>query len=407
MELKNAVVVQAAGTALCAVLSFALLMLLGRVLGSDGFGLYVWLLGLATLALIVVEGGWPTLLYRDTARPDATPARTEALAAHALGWILVSAMALGVAGAGLAWIGWPAHAGFAPADLAAAMLCMGCVATMNLVSGRLRGAGRFAREAMWQVAGRVLSAGCIVLAVVYAAPSFAGIFAAWAAGLAIVLVLYGRRWLAAPRWRGWHGASRLAVPFVMFEGLLALLLRSDVAVLGALGVPRASLSHYAACTRWTEAALLVFAPAANVILRGVLHARDEAAGRRLAMRFTWFAFACGCGCAALGAAFGDRLMPAVFGPEFAPAGALLPWVAAMLPFALANLVRFQWALAAGRERGLVARLALGVALLLVALCAGNAVDGIRGAAVGVMLAQAALLASSLAAARVCVPRRMA
>ena len=63
VKLGGAVLVQGAGAVFCAGVSFALTLWLARVLGTAGFGAYVALLSVATLALMLQEGGWPAWLY--------------------------------------------------------------------------------------------------------------------------------------------------------------------------------------------------------------------------------------------------------------------------------------------------------------------------------------------------------
>lgn len=390
MELRNAVVLQGMGTGFCAVVSFALLAYLSRAFGVQEFGLYVSVLSASTLALVLIEGGWPTLLYRETAhsRDDAQMRR---LLGHATAYIVAVSGALAAIPFLASRLGLAQHLRMDPADLAAAFLCMGCVALMNAVSGRLRGMGHFGREAIWQSGGRLLSAGMIVLAVAVWGPASATVFHAWAAGLALMVLGVGWRWLAPPQLAGWRSASALASPFLVYEGLMAVLLRSDVAWLGALGASPTALSNYAACTRLTEAAILMFAPVSNVLLRSLVRTPSGVARRDLAIRGAWFAFACGCVACILALAIGEQIMPAIFGNDFDTAGRLLPWVVAMLPFSLANLVLLQAVLANGAERSLLGRLGVGVVALLLGLALGLRMDGERGAAIGSMLAQATLL----------------
>jgi PST family polysaccharide transporter len=88
-------------------------------------------------------------------------------------------------------------------------------------------------------------------------------------------------------------------------------------------------------------------------------------------------------------------MPWLFGAAYAPAGALLPWIAAMLPFSLSNLVLFQCLLAQGRERSLAALQGAAAIVLLIALVGGAWTDGARGAAIAVLAVQAVLFLACL------------
>ena len=372
---------QAIGAGLSALTSFALLLFLAREMGAAGFGDYAAVLSLASILLIAIEGGWPTLIYRESVQVRSSASPATRLAEMALGHMLLL-------GSGLALLA----AALAMPVLAAALLCMALVATMNLVSSRLRGEGRFARESAWQVSGRVISAALIVAGVLWLGPDAATVFLSWAGGLALAIALCGRAWLPRPRWPGANAGYAIALPFVVIEGLNAAMFKGDVAMLKALGLPAAELSQYAACTRLTEAALLLFAPVTNVLL----HSLRERVGDRAAFAATLkraLAAAASLGLLAwMGSwATSERLMAALFGPEFGPAGMLLPWVALSLPFSLSNLVCFQALIARDHERWLLLALILSATTLALGLSIGALASGARGAAQGVAVAQALLL----------------
>lgn len=378
--LTHAVVRQGAGSAFNALVSFGLMLFLAREMGAAVFGQYAVVLSVALLGLILIEGGWPTLLYRETA---TTSTLTES-STHA-GLAVTHVISISVGSALLAGALAPSNQVWS-----AALACMGSVALMNLVSGRLRGAGQFGIEALWQSSGRIASAILIVAAVLWFGPSPTVVFLAWATGLSLLLLTWGRGRLGRPA-RPAAAAYRLALPLMAFEGLLALLTKADMAVLGISPLSARALSDYAACTRINEAALLLFAPVVNVLLRGMRLARnDDEPFRHLLTQVLAAA-------ASLGAAMwlfawlaGTWLMRLLFGPEFASAGALLPWTLAALPATLGNLVLFQAALARDEERRLVWRMVVGAVLLLTGLLVGSYLKGMQGAAMGALLAQSIL-----------------
>lgn len=424
VKLGGAVLVQGAGAVFCAGVSFALTLWLARVLGTAGFGAYVALLSVATLALMLQEGGWPAWLYRERARADADAdavARLgDGVSRAIMGRFLVHVGAVSLVLCVGAW--W-----WSGGDAAMALLAMACVAVMNGVSAGLRGAAWFARDAAWQSAGRVVSAVAVAGVLAWGLGSGAGsgagsvslaaVFGAWAAGLGLVLLVggwwwqwqaqqghSGQRavvvWPVAPVWGGWRvyreDLARVG-PFAFMAAAGAWLLRGDVVVLAGWGpepVDAVGLSWYAACTRLLEAALLLFAPVANVLLRSF--SDDLAAGRAVALRgrvARWCLLVGGLGALAVALAWavGPGLMALLFGAPYAEAGALLPWVLAMLPFALANLVLGPWLAALGLERGLALGMLLAGGVLLLALLWAVPVWGLQGAAVAMALSHAALL----------------
>ena len=393
-SISAAVLTQLAGALFCAAVSFALIVWLGRQLGAERFGSYVALLNFASLLLIVQEGGWPTLLYREAAR-----GRTGLESGSAFAHVLLASALLIVAGLALAFM---EVTPFAPLAMTAATVCMGMVALMNVISARMRGAGAFAHEALWQSGGRVMSALAIVLAVLALGESvdvLMLVFLAWAAGLLMVLLSWGRAWLARPRFASLGQRYRQLWPFIMMSGLAVWLVKGDMVVLGGLFAERltdADLSAYAAATRLSEAGLLLFAPVGNVLLRSfsqltVQH--DPQARRQLAalLRNALLLAFVGGGIAVGGAwLLGDWLMPLLFGAGYATAGALLPWVLAMLPFAMANIVLTQLLTALHGERALAGCMLVAGAALYAGVAWGSAVDGARGAAIGVLAAHALL-----------------
>lgn len=401
MRLIRAVGVQALGAVFCAAVSFALLLLLGRALGTADFGRYVLLLNLASLGLVLIEAGWPTLLYRQGAQAGSGRGATAGLMRAALFHVLIAAAALALA-AGLLF-GADRH------GLALALLCMGAVAAMNLVSARMRGLGAFGLEAGWQSTGRLVSAGLIVVLLWVAKPVEPGwVFGAWALGLLLVLGTVGRGWLVWPRAIGLAANYRRVLPFLLIGGLTAWLLKGDVVLLGSWrGLAAAeTLSFYAAATRLNEAALLLFAPLGNVLLGrfSALAVHADRAGAPLQLRALAakaVAAALFAGGIAVGGAvcFGAGWMGLLFGRAFSAGGDLLPWVLAMLPFALGNLVLLPLLTALGRERILAVCLAVAGLALLLLLPWLAARMGARGAALAMALAHALVFVLGMMFAR--------
>jgi O-antigen/teichoic acid export membrane protein len=278
---------------------------------------------------------------------------------------------------------------------------------MNLVSARMRGVGLFTQEAVWQSTGRAISAVAILVFVALsAAPDIAGVFIAWGVGLAGVLAWGARPWLGWPRWPWSDGGPALARnyqqlwPFVVMAATGAWLVKGDMVLLGldwGPKLPAHEVSMYAACTRLTEAGLLVFAPFTNVLFRRLnqLHAaQDAAALSSYGWRSVALALGLGGLCVGCAVGLGDAVMALLFGSSFVAAGALLPWVACMLPLTMANLVVAQWLTALGCERVLSAWMLLAAGMLSVCLTWWADEWSVQGAAMAVAAAQGVLLCLS-------------
>ena len=397
--LIKSVGVQATGALFCAAVSFALTLWLGRLLGTAAFGHYVWALNLAGLVLVLQEGGWYPRLYRQwTLHPNA-PTQSLQLMARALAHVVwVTAALCAVLGL-WTWLSWP-HTLTNPkgqaTTLTMAMLCMGAVATMNIVSARLRGTGQFGLEALWQSAARTTSALAIVAALTLVAGSPFWVFAGWASGLAILLALTAPRWWVRPKWKGLQSDYPQLWPFVLMALASVWLLKGDMVLLGWLQVPAQDLSLYAACTRLTEAALLLFAPLGNVLLRSFGQLPNEAAQRALLHRLLWLVSAAGLLCCAISLWLGPWLMAVLFGTAFEQAGFLLPWVLAMLPLALGSGVMTPYLMSRGQERPLAWLMVLAGATLAIAAIGLVPHWGPQGMAIAVALAQAVVWLGAMA-----------
>ena len=380
----RAMFIQAAGISLSALVSFLLMIVLARELGTELFGRYVLILTVATIVLVVIEGGWPNEVYRRTVAADGNPSRAVATVRYAVAHLLLvgACASLLVALIGV-WL-FPVMI-----VLAVALVCMTAVAAMNLVSFAMRGTGRFGLEALFQTAGRLVSAALIVLVLIMVTDAWIGwYFIAWAVGLLLVLLLVLRRWLSWPDAIGWTRNVRRVMPLMLYAGAMVALFKVDVIVLGALQVPDAALSNYAATTRFVEAGLLFFAAVSNVLLRQfALHARDPQ--RLLRQLKRWLLFALLSGALIVGAAYwsGSELVLFVFGNAYDSAAEIVVWVALMFPFAFANLVLMQGWIAVEKDSMLAFCLCVAIALLCVLVVIGWATFQLAGVAVGVAVAQ--------------------
>lgn len=392
VSFSAAVVKQALGAGFNALVSLALVLWLARVMGVAGFGHYVAVLSGATVGLILLEGGWAAWVYRECA--SGRPQHEES--GHGLAHIVGAGAVVVV----VSWLVMPTSQ--AAQDWGAAWACMTAVAAMNLVSARMRGLGFFGWEALWQGAGRLVSALAIgvLVAVLPQPPDTAAVFTAWALGLCVVLVAGARYWLRRPRWRGLWRAYPRVLPFVVLALCWAWLLKGDMVLLsgwlwgGGAGLTPISLSYYAACTRLTEMGLLLFAPVGNVLLRAFVgepsEASDQAQATRLLWRLQGLVWSVGAGAVGMGVWLGDEWMASLFGAPYAPAGILLPWVLLVLPAACGNWVWVQWWTACNAEHMAAWCLLAAGGLLAAVTAAAAAAGGAVGAAIAVALTHSAL-----------------
>lgn len=380
----KAIVIQAGGISVCAAVSFLLMIVLARELGTELFGRYVLVLTVATIVLVVIEGGWSNEVYRRTAAAGAERQLSEAAVRYAVAHIALAGVGLSLLAASIGLWLFPFFT-----ELAVALVCMTGVAAMNLVSSAMRGSGRFALEALFQTAGRLVSAALIVLVLIALTDAWIGwYFIAWAIGLFLMLLPALRCWLSWPDVIGWTGNVRRVMPLMLYAGAMVALFKIDVIVLGAMQVPDTALSNYAATTRFIEAGMLLFAAVSNVLLRQFsLHVQEPQ--RLLRQVRYWFLFALLSGALIVGAAFwsGSALVLFAFGETYKSAAEIVVWVSLVFPFAFANLVLMQGWIALEMDSRLVACLCVAIALLCTLVVIGWSVFQLVGVAAGVAVTQ--------------------
>ena len=135
--------------------SFALSIVVARVLGPNLFGVYAIAQAGGTLAAIMMDGGFSKLLHRERSRASpGLDALGPTLPAYAFGHALSMAGILSL----LAVVLWPQQA----LTICAAIWCFAALTTYQIGLVVMRADGRMVREAGWQVGNRTFSAACVL-----------------------------------------------------------------------------------------------------------------------------------------------------------------------------------------------------------------------------------------------------
>jgi O-antigen/teichoic acid export membrane protein len=380
---------QTAAAGFNAAVSVALLLLLARWLGPDAFAIYSAVLSGAVLALVVIDGGWSTLLFRDgSGQGGVEHHRVGRAVGHVLatGALMLTALALA----------WTSLSPTLRESVAAALLCMCTIALGGLVTSQLRARGRFESDAYWQMALRLGSAGGIIAGGLIWALTPALVFLAWAVAIGVLLAAWGRRWLATPRLEGWRSSLGSIAPFAAYEAGFMVLTRGDVAVLGILDAGLGSLTDYAAGARLNEGWLLLFTPVAAVLLRSFrLELATPPRAQRLLRHALVAAVSLGAAASALVWWQGSQVLTLVFGEAYGRSGPLAAFTSLALPFMLGNVVAFSALMARKSEAQLVRVILSAAALLPVAMAAGLRLAGPEGAAIGLACVHASVLLACL------------
>lgn len=315
------------------LITLVVVVLLARVLGAYGYGIYAFVLALVSLAAVPVRMGVPPLVVRETARAQQLQNwdAVRGIWRWANGVVLILSLAI-ISGGGLVlWLGW------VETELVRETLIWGLVlvpflALVSVRSASLRGL-RHVLAGVWPE--QVLRPGllAVFLLAVLLAPG-AAITASDAMALTVVATLvsfvvgvwllrrYRPRELrdVAPRFatRAWLGA---AWPMALTQGFQQINRYADILLLGVLaavvdvGVYRVAAQGALLVSLGLSALNMVVAP---FITR--LHAGQEVEKlQKLARRTSQAALAFAIPATLLFVFFGEWMLVTFFGSEFAPA----------------------------------------------------------------------------------------
>jgi O-antigen/teichoic acid export membrane protein len=355
--IKKGVAPQLVGAVTNALVGALLMVFLARWLGPSMFSDYVALLAAATIGLVVIEGGLPTLRYREGVRTSERLSldsnRLTALASTH--FLLSGAMLCAVL------VAWRQET---PWVAIAAAGCMVGVAACNFVSAGYRASNAFTRDAIWQVLVRALSASAVAI-VVYKGAGVTGVFFAWGGALALALAL---RKPAMPFSLSLAGYGRMLanmIPLFSVEALTIALSRIDVVLLSCHEGLSSEMSGYVAATRFTELALLLWASVLNVSFGWLRAAPSVAAMRSRSLQLVVAALFVGLIFYAGVTLLGPMAIVFLFGDNYQHAVGLLPRVALAIPAAMVALAGVQGLVASERNREALLALLLGMACLLI------------------------------------------
>lgn len=342
--------------ALSTLLSFAL----GRVLGPEAFGGYTFVLTIASLFALVQDGGFATLIFRETARPSDHLASPAPLLSLAMGhvWVVTGL------GAGLVWLLPIEHK---PAFLLA-LAYYALFSAGNYLSAWYKGHGQFEREGAWRMLTRTGTALGVGLALLLPGPDATSVFAGWLLGQLAVLALPQ----AAPLRRAPSFALRRPLyassgAFLLIGAATTLYFKSDIILLRLLIHDDAQVGQYAASYRLIEAAALFSTPLTHLFFRSLRVTLHQPGAFKRSFRLMLGVM---CLLALVGTALslwlGPWIIGLAFGPAYGLARELCPWLLPSLLFILPNGLLTQALVALGRE-GFYAKLAVGMAVVNIGL----------------------------------------
>ena len=326
------------------VVPFALSVLIARQTGPANFGEYSFALSLGAVLAIFIDGGMRNLIMRERTRPSPHLAHlSDQLLAVAFGQALIVALVSSLIAIT-----------FFIDQIALALATVWCffgIVTAQYISATLRGEGRLALEAGWQMGQRSFSAACIVLVIVVGFHSPWHILAAWALGALTVnlLFLFGLKYRPSLKFR--PRLYKVVLPLLWIDLATAVYFRSDIMMLQWLGVHQEQIGQYAAGYRLIEAVILIANPVGILLFRHIrLLNKDRRALGRHIPRATALAAILGFAGAMFIAGFAEPIVALTYGSNYAETAGLLAILAWSLAFILPNAILTQAALALDLER---------------------------------------------------------
>ena len=366
---KNSLGYQWASTLYVALFGFLVSVSIARELGVEGFGNYSYILSLAGIILIIQDGGYKTLIFREGVDDSAKPLLSSGLV-HVLSiTFFVVLVVLLVQPKN--WI-----------QILTAVCCMGLVVISDFVSSILKGKGNFKSDAKWKMFIRSLSA-CAILSTLffYEDVSVTSLFFAWCMALLMALI-----WPILKGYLSWPSFNfkgeffRASMVFLTIDVATIFYFRSDIVMLEYFGGIKGEVGQYSAAYRILEGVILLATPVAQIAFRSLRLRQGQKIFFNLLGRLVLFMLLVSIVISLIGAYFSKDFMLIVFGEEYYLAGKLLPLLLFAMLFILPNYILTQGAIAINKEIS-YAKIVVLVALLNIVLNLWLIPDfGARGAA---------------------------
>lgn len=241
------------------VVSFGVSIFLGRLMGPQDFGLYNYALSIAAIFGVLIDGGYRTLLLKESAgHSPITQEQNGALISASLGHALLVTL-LCLIGAVASW----GQGGIVACALVLQLLKV----VQAFVSAHLSGLGLFSKDAFLKVFSRTLSACAILVAwLIFERVEMVLLF--WAGSIAVCLCLSQVRvfyrppdFAFRPKW------LKVGLAFVLIDAATAIYFRIDIILLEKLTGDGDVVGYYSAAFKLLEGIVFLFAPFSIILFR--------------------------------------------------------------------------------------------------------------------------------------------
>ena len=370
---------QWASTLYLAVVGFVVSVLLARELGVEGFGNYSYILSLACIFLIIQDGGYKTLIFRESVDDSA-----QSLLSSGVGHVV----SITVFGALIVFLFQPQRW----LAILTAVCCMGLVVLSGFVSSFLKGKGNFKSDALWRMVIRSLTACAILSALfLYEDGSVTSLFVGWSLALLLALIwpiLKG--YLSWPSFNFKGELFRASMVFLTIDVATVFYFRSDIVLLEYFGHIEGDVGQYSAAYRVLEGIILLATPVAQIAFRSLRLRKNQKDFFGLLNWLVLVMLIVAIIITLIGVIFGGDVMLVAFGEQYQYAGELLPLMMFAMLFIFPNYILTQGAIAVNKEIN-YAKVVVLVALLNIVLNVWLIPDfGARGAAYATIFSEGVL-----------------
>ena len=324
-----------------AVFGFLVSVLLARQLGVENFGNYSYIVSLAGILLIIQDGGYRAVIYRQN-----VDGSSKLLISKGIGYLLIVTLVISFFVLFLQPKNW--------LSILFAILCMSLVVVCGFVSSLLNGVGDFKIDAFWKISIRSATALAILgVLFFYKNVTAEALFLAWIFALLVVLIWpLSKGWLALPSFKFGGNLFSSNMMFLTIEVATVLYFRSDIVLLEYFGNNDGDVGQYSAAYRILEGIILLATPFALISFRSLrLCAKDKKKFFSLFSNLLILMLFIAIFIVTIGGIWGPSLMLLFFGEEYLAAGTLLIWLLLSLLFIFPNYILTQGAIALNRERG--------------------------------------------------------
>lgn len=323
-----------------AALGFFVSVILARELGVLNFGNYSFVLSLAGIILIIQDGGYRTLIYRESIDGNSKKLVSSAIFHNLLitAFVLLSISLLQPK----FWL-----------PIMTATFCMSLVVICGFVSSLLKGHGDFKSDALWKIAIRTLTAGGILLVLFLCRDNtITFLFVGWSIALILTLIwAIAKGYLEWPLYDFKNDFFKASMVFLTIDVATVFYFRSDIVLLEYFGNTEGDVGQYSAAYRILEGIILLATPVAMITFRFL---RRNLKNKEKFFHLIWILlllmFSVSILIVLLAAFWGKEFMVFVFGEEYLIAGTLLFWLLLAMFFILPNYILTQGAIALNKER---------------------------------------------------------